>query len=268
MHENTLGYFPSGGWGWGWMGDPDRGFGLSQPGGWVFGTLSYLELQTLRDIGVGETFTQKKVSRVTLVAQPVGMFRCPTRPRDALCDYVPSVAGTKFNMNTTAAIMPVMRGDYAINAGSQSRNQIYPGPPSLADGDSPTYVWPDTSDHTGISYQRSKITAVQISDGLTKTLLLGEKYINALNYTNGLDFSENSNLYTGYENDNHRSTADRPQRDKDGLTLGEVFGSSHPNVFGMSMCDGSIRFTSFNVTPSVWTTMGGRQDGVYTSSEF
>src|SRR5438046_4148493 len=27
---------PSGGWGWLWVGDPDRGFGQSQPGGWVY----------------------------------------------------------------------------------------------------------------------------------------------------------------------------------------------------------------------------------------
>src|SRR5947207_12126668 len=45
--HDTNGYFPSGGWGWNWMGDPDRGSGKRQPGGWVFCILPYVEQQQL-----------------------------------------------------------------------------------------------------------------------------------------------------------------------------------------------------------------------------
>ena len=31
-HHDTYGYFPGGGWGWDWIGEPDRGSGKSQPG--------------------------------------------------------------------------------------------------------------------------------------------------------------------------------------------------------------------------------------------
>jgi hypothetical protein len=270
LHENTHGHFPSGGWGWAWMGDPDRGFGTDQPGGWTFGVLPFLELQTLRDIGAGETFEQKKASRVILAAQPVGMFKCPTRARPALCDYRGTNIGgnEKINMTETADITTAMRGDYAINAGSQSTNQLFRGPPTLEDGDSGAYGWPSTADHDGISYQRSLVRAAQITDGLSKTVLLGEKYINVTHYTDGRDFSENSNLYTGYENDNHRVTADAPQRDQADLTIGTIFGSGHATLFGMAMTDGSIRFTAFSVDPAVWIALGGRSDGQYTSSDF
>ena len=30
------GHFPSSGWGYMWIGDPDHGFGARQPGGWIY----------------------------------------------------------------------------------------------------------------------------------------------------------------------------------------------------------------------------------------
>ena len=38
-HENTKNFLPSGGWGIAWTGDPDRGFGPRQPGGWIYSIL-------------------------------------------------------------------------------------------------------------------------------------------------------------------------------------------------------------------------------------
>src|SRR5262245_45407075 len=35
-HHDNVGHFPTGGWGWDWGGDPDRGYGKNQPGGWIF----------------------------------------------------------------------------------------------------------------------------------------------------------------------------------------------------------------------------------------
>src|SRR3989304_8096603 len=43
-HLNEQGHFPSGGWGWAWSGDPDRGFRGRQPGGWLFNILPYIEM--------------------------------------------------------------------------------------------------------------------------------------------------------------------------------------------------------------------------------
>ena len=42
-HESTHKTFPHGGWGWHWMGDPDKGFGRKQPGGWIYQATPYLE---------------------------------------------------------------------------------------------------------------------------------------------------------------------------------------------------------------------------------
>jgi len=49
-HESAVGFFPSGGWGFFWVGDADRGFGENQPGGWIYSTLPFIEQQQLYDL--------------------------------------------------------------------------------------------------------------------------------------------------------------------------------------------------------------------------
>ena len=46
-HEQTHGHYPTGGWGYYWIGDPDRGFAEDQPGGWPFNLLPFLEQKDL-----------------------------------------------------------------------------------------------------------------------------------------------------------------------------------------------------------------------------
>src|SRR4051812_22680085 len=36
LHKDTQKFLPSVGWGYAWVGDPDLGFGKTQPGGWHF----------------------------------------------------------------------------------------------------------------------------------------------------------------------------------------------------------------------------------------
>jgi len=267
LHESVHKHFPTGGWGWSWLGDPDLGFSEQQPGGWVFGILPFIEQQNLRDIGAGESFLQKRQSRLRLAASPVAMFKCPTRPRPYLSTYQPGTNGFS-NMEEPASPTLMMRGDYAINAGSQPRNEIYRGPSTLAEGNAPSYSWPSVSDHNGMCYQRSVVRAASVTDGLSKTILVGEKYVDPARYNDGRSAAENSNLFTGYENDNHRVTSDPPFRDTHGLDLQLIFGSAHPGSVGLALCDGSVRFTSFVVDQPVWWALGGRADGFVVTPDF
>src|SRR5262245_34221354 len=41
--HDANGHYPSAGWGWFWVGEPGRGQGKDQPGGWVFSILPYVE---------------------------------------------------------------------------------------------------------------------------------------------------------------------------------------------------------------------------------
>ena len=52
-HESAHSFYPSSGWGWRWQGDPDLGYGESQPGGWAYDILDYLEEGAIRSLGKG-----------------------------------------------------------------------------------------------------------------------------------------------------------------------------------------------------------------------
>ena len=50
-HHDSHKTFPSAGWGWWWIGDPDRGAGKEQPGSWIYQLFPYMEEQALHDLG-------------------------------------------------------------------------------------------------------------------------------------------------------------------------------------------------------------------------
>ncbi len=50
LHESANQCLPTGGWGLYWAGDPDRGFGRRQPGGWIYNVLPYIEQGALHDL--------------------------------------------------------------------------------------------------------------------------------------------------------------------------------------------------------------------------
>jgi len=78
-HESALKTFPTNGWGSFFLGHPDRGAGIKQPGGWLFNVLPYIEQQGLYSLQAGKTGSNASLSAATLMATPLAALNCPSR---------------------------------------------------------------------------------------------------------------------------------------------------------------------------------------------
>jgi hypothetical protein len=259
-HESQFCQLPTGGWGWRWTGEPDRGFGKEQPGGWVFNILPFIEQARLREMGQGTIDPYKAQTLANAAAVAPAAFNCPSRRPNSGHPFVHPVSYV--NMNRPAS---VARGDYAACSGdvgpdvSRGRGR---GPMSLEQGDSPSYVWTET-DRAGVVFRRSVVRFADVIDELSSTYLVGEKYVAAAFHSTGTAQNDDQHLLVGYDSDTLRVAAIEfpPVRDTENLDADHSFGSAHPVSFHVAMADGSIHAIAFNVDLELHRARGNRFDG-------
>jgi len=250
-HHSAYGFLPTGGWGWGWVGDPNYGFGEKQPGGWAFNILPYMEQSPIHDLAKGDS-SPDSVGKV--LDKTVSIHFCPTRRRPGN-RYTPA---TYFNATNPSSNM-VAKIDYAANCGDQARNEIDPGP-APNDPNLLTYCQSNTPTlETGLCYRCSKITFAHVTAGTSNTYLIGEKYLNADAYDAGTDAADNELAYVGYDNDVFRTTAWAPMPDTRGYSTPYIFGSAHPGGLNMAYADGSVQFVAYTIDPTLFQKMGNRK---------
>jgi len=117
------------------------------------------------------------------------------------------------------------------------------------------------SDYNGISFERSMVKQGDVTDGTSHTYLIGERNIMPDHYQTGIAADDNSGLYTGYENDNYRSTLAPPVRDRPGMSQTCQFGSAHAAVWQMAYCDGAIHAITYEIDATTHLLQGDRGDG-------
>ena len=294
--EQINGHFPSAGWGYGWVGDPDRGVGLDQPGGWVYSILPQLEQLGLFQLGADSNPDVQTPAQLAGAAQviqtPLAMMNCPSRRQPLAYPIGFTVAPlydgsghhTPYGANPVSA---VARCDYAACAGDQLRGWTNRGPDGMAaalqmikDNTWPKLENPNAdstgaSPATGICYLRSEVKMAQVSDGTSCTYMVGEKYLAPRDYTSGTDGGDNESMYNGCNNDNLRVTHNDPpnysfppMEDQDpppgyvDAYASYHFGSAHSSGLHMGFCDGSVRFINYSIDPQVHRFLGNRKDGV------
>lgn len=288
QHEQAFGFLPTGGWGWRWAGDPDRGFDKRQTGGWAFNLLPFVEQEEIRNQGVGIQDAQAKADQaVVRLTTPLSIFNCPTRRPLTVWAVTP---GREFRVVSVPAVVSrridaVVRGDYAANMGSGAAPYIYQSggsPSSIEDGDATSdenwinywfdaYSPPRAPD--GVIFRRSMIRVQHITDGTSKTYLLGEKYLDPALLASGSDQGDDQCLYSGHDRDVLRVGFVPPHRDTAGFdpydsypTSQETdpkpiaFGSAHPTTCGMAMADGSVRTIDYAIEPMIHQRLASRND--------
>lgn len=277
-HEGSLGYLPTGGWGWGWVGDPDRGVGKNQPGSWAYQLLPYLEQGTLHEIGSGVDVEEKVDAITKLASTPAPLLSCPSRrlPKPTLnVGPVLDVEGVPagfFWFNAKKA-EKLARSDYVANVGDR---WVYwhegPSPEEAAKGEgfgefADIDIDPSItlSDVTGVVVQRTPLSLRQIQDGISKTYFAGEKHMLQEAYKVGWQLNDDQSCWNGDDLDTVATTELQPMRDfsldeEKRIRVEAPFGSAHPEGLNMLLCDGSVQPISYAIDQAVHRRYGNRRD--------
>lgn len=278
-HHDIYRYFPSGGWGWDWTGDPNRGFGKLQPGGWCFSVLPFMEQQPVFQTATGLKGTPLKTANRTAAETAVPAFYCPTR-RDARA--YKHTGGNNHN-SLSLTNKNCGKSDYAANCGDRKNQDEMNAGPGNGIGNwyyenlmPPGFKPVSQTYFMGIVFQCSEINTRDVADGTSSTYLFGEKYLNPRQYTTGSDPGDNEDVFTGMDNDTIRTANmfNPPMQDTivfksgkwQGLQNSYAFGSAHPSAFNMVMCDGSVHAIRYEIDVMVHDRLGNRADGMTVDS--
>ena len=272
-HAQTQGHLPTGGWAWGWAGEPDRGFSRKQPSGWLYNILPFIEQTNLHQMGKGSNRAEGKARAET----PVDTYICPSRRRVMAFPY--PHGSPYYNIDKPAVIG---RSDYAANGGDcvsgDCVNTYWKGPSTLAEGDGISEEdWlnqPGTiRNTTGVIFRRSEVKRAHLLDGASNTYLVGERSLDPDRYLDGFECANDQGWDLGYDYDNNRWTvaqeAFRPMQDKVGSSACSVtFGSAHRAGFQMVFCDGSIHMIDYGIDLEVHRRLGNRADKLPVDMKF
>jgi hypothetical protein len=269
------------------MGDADRGFGQKQPGSWAYSCLPFLEEHAVHQIGAGiANFNDKKAALSILSSTPVAGFYCPTRRPPVATPRI-HTGNQGINANHVEA---QARSDYAANLGPRPPGEPAAtqwndgGPSSFTRADQGVGFFKDKS-YTdpvsgetknwlnkihGVVFQAVEYKFKDITDGTSKTYMIGEKYLMPECYSlapgerPGLrNWADDQSAWAGDDLDTCRNAdaESLPLQDQSGFEDWYRFGSAHPGVFQMSMCDASVRSVSYDIDARTHELLGNRRDG-------
>ena len=250
--------------------------------------MPFVEEQSLRTLGSGLTGAPQRAALTELCQRPVSIFNCPSR---RISNGYPLVRGQyphpQVRLQNTNALLDlqVARTDYAANGGGAgNEDQDKFGPPTLSQGD--TWGWPNPDPSsgqpgcrlTGVMFLRSKLTLRQITDGTSKTYMVGEKLVQADRYDSNDPPGDNLPMYIGEDFDTTRYTGRcnvnetpgdvyPPEPDRIGVSAHVMFGSAHPGGVNMLFCDGSVSTVSYDIDENVHLWQGIRDDGEVTAPQ-
>ncbi len=116
----------------------------------------------------------------------------------------------------------------------------------------------------GISFLRSKVSPDQVTDGLSQTYLIGEKYCVPRLYINGQDLGDGEAATCGFSDNTGRVAGGPdcvPRQDVRGFRSVLIWGSPHTDGAHFVFCDGSVHTISYEIDPAIHRQLANRRDG-------
>ena len=209
---------------------------------WTIQVLPYLE-----ETGNYDMIREAELNAfVNAIATPMEVFNCPSR-REAT---VYSTEGTLVARLIDAA----PRTDYAACGGDTD-----PPLPNIA---TVLSLAPRPKTNGIVAQWTSKVRIAQVTDGLSKTYMLGEKYLPREHYTTGQAEGDSlplllSEWSTGVRIGNEKVL---PFRDDFEQNTPRSFGSAHSNGFQTVFGDGSVRLIPYDIYGEVHRRLCNRSD--------
>jgi prepilin-type N-terminal cleavage/methylation domain-containing protein/prepilin-type processing-associated H-X9-DG protein len=239
--QSTVEYYPTGGsvpWANIVRVSGVPSLGPDQDVGWAFQILPFIEQEPLF----------RSTDNPLVFKTVVPIYFCPSRRNPTIVRY---------NSNLDHALM-----DYAAavpgNDGQDVATTMWQG------GD---FTLPPNCRYNGVIVRapapRTKsirVNAAQIRDGLSNTLVFGEKRLNSDRYAVG-DWMDDRGWSDGWDPDNMRVTVIAPVADRNNGVSGYEFGGVHPGMMNAAFADGSVRQISFSIRPNIFNALGDRRDG-------
>lgn len=283
-HVSANSFFPTDGWAPDYIGDPDKGVGWQQPGGWMFNILPYFDQMPIFQMQTGLSGTARAKAAVNMMKTVIPGAQCPSRRAAAALPNSISVGVGNSFFGITVNLPPVMaKADYAVNAGTKivyygsplcpqtscptvwALNWSRHGPPTYAagtTGDAPKAWGEVMAYNTGVSFAGSTVTPAHVRDGLGFTYFCGEKYLQPLDYLTGAGNGDAWNPYLGDVGDNCRWGAQAPLQDSVGYDppYPYGFGSAHADAVNMLLCDGSVRAVAYTISGTTHANLSNRKD--------
>jgi prepilin-type N-terminal cleavage/methylation domain-containing protein len=221
---------------------------------WIVATLPFMQETTLfntwaKIVGYGSPsrFDIDVDAMRNLIATPVAAYYCPSRRPVAAYPYG---AGSDGQPPMLAA-----RTDYALNGGCSSQ------PDDL------NSQWPGIWNPVALGNASRPVRAKDVTDGLSKTYLVGEKSMTSDDYTTGTATGDLGTIFECAVGTCVRFAKRVPSQDvkhTDGMESCwscHSFGSAHPTVWNAVFCDGAVHALSYNMSFANHAAMASRSAG-------
>jgi len=220
---------------------------------WFIEILPYIEQANFQQqwtMSSGSFYSQNTIAQMTTVP----MYFCPARRGQMTSTGEPQDGGGGSHKGATA--------DYACNVGSTGGDYWWD---TNADGTANTpnngvfrldNNWSNSSSPTYVG----GIRFAQITDGLSNTLMLGEKHVQIGKfgeYTSGDGAAYNGDKGTAFRGAGSTLTLARNPQD----AFANRFGSYHTGVCQFAFCDGSVRALTNSTDGPTLDFLANRNDG-------